>query len=81
MTSKCNNSSDKQKNESEVKPEVKVNYDNEGITTESDSNQVLDKDTHDCGLSELVGTVHLIQATKLPARHKNGKDTNSWYKF
>ena len=73
LRSKCNNSSDKQKNESEVKPEVKVNYDNEGITTESDSNQVLDKGTYDCahcGLSELVGTVHLIQATKLPARHK-----------
>ena len=31
---KCNNSSDKQENESEVKPEVKVNYDNK---TEFDS--------------------------------------------
>ena len=40
MRGKCNNSSDKQKNESEVKPKVKVNYDNEGITTESDSNQL-----------------------------------------
>ena len=70
LRSKCTNSNDEQENESEVKPEVKVNYDNEGITTESDSNQVLDKDTYDCGLSELVGTVHLIEATKLPARHK-----------
>ena len=44
MRNKCNNSSDKQENELEVKPEVKVNYDNEEITTESDSNQVLDED-------------------------------------
>ena len=33
LRSKCNNSSDKQENESEVKPEVKVIYDNEEITT------------------------------------------------
>ena len=78
LRSKCNNSSDKQENESEVKPEVKVNHDNEEITTESDSNQVLDKDTYDCDLSERIGTVHLIQAIRLPARHKNGKDVNRW---
>ena len=70
MRNKCKNSSNKQENESEVKPEVKINYDNEEITTESDSNHVMDKDTYDCDLSELVGTVHLIQATKLPAKHK-----------
>ena len=46
LRSKCNNSSDKQENKSEVKPEAKVNYDNEEITTESDFNQVLDKDTY-----------------------------------
>ena len=71
MRNKCNNSSDKQENGSEVKPrpEVKVNYDNEEITTESDSNQVLVEDAYDCDLSELE-TVHLTQATKLPAKHK-----------
>ena len=57
---------------------MKINYDNEEVTTESDSNHILDKDTYDCDLFELVGIVPLIQAARLPARHKNGKDTNSW---
>ena len=60
LKNKCNNSSDKQENESEDKFEVKVNYDNEEITTESDSNQVLGKNTYDCDLSELVEAVHVI---------------------
>ena len=71
LRSKCNNSSDEQENASEAQPEVIGNCNTEettNVASESDCSQVLIADVHN--LSEVVGTVHLIQATKLPARHR-----------
>ena len=65
MRSKCNSSSDEQENASEAQPEVIGNCDTEettNIASGSHCSQVLNADVHN--LSEVVGTVHLIQATK-----------------
>ena len=43
--------------------------------TEMDAN--CDHNIHPM-VPEAVGTVHLIQATKLPARHRKMVDTSSW---
>ena len=72
LRSKCNSSSDEQEDVSETQPEVIGNCDTEettNVASGSDCSQVLNADLHD-NLSEVVGAVHLIQATKLPARHR-----------
>ena len=73
LRSKCNSSSDKQENASEAQPKVIGNCDTEkttNITSGSDRSQVLNADVHEGNLSEVNGTIHFIQATKLPARHR-----------
>ena len=73
MRSKCNSSSDEQENALEAQSKVIGNCDTDettNVTSGSDCSQVLNADVHEGNLSEVVGTDHLIQATKLPARHR-----------
>ena len=73
LRNKCNSSSDEQENASEAQPEVVGNRDTEettNVASGSDCSQVLNADVHEGNFSEVVVTVHLIQATKLPARHR-----------
>ena len=70
MGSECHSASGKQGNASEVQPDVNVHYEeSKDVASESNSNQPLNR--NECNSSEVVGTINLIQATKLPARHRN----------
>ena len=71
LGSECHPSSSKQESASKIQCGVSGNYGKSTeVALESNCGQAMNKDNCYSNSSKVVGTVHLIQATKLPARHK-----------